>query len=140
MSIFLFSCEKDSDDPMDTEFSPSVRCIINSTDVQTNLIEIVPGNNVFQINANFGDSQMTLQMQNPPSEGSYPLDGTTNDQIVYSDNFNNVEYISDDGSITISRYDEATNELEGTFQFHGIEFFGAGEINVIDGQFSAIMP
>ena len=138
-SLFLFSCEKDGNTD-EVEFSPTVRCIINSSDFQTNLLEIIPGSNVYQIKANFGDSQMTIQMQNPPSEGTYPLDGTTNDQVVFTDNFNSTEFISDDGSISITRYDDVTNEMEGTFQFHGIEFFGAGEINVIDGQFSAIMP
>lgn len=137
---FLFSsCKKDGD-MEDAEFSPTVRCIVNSIDFQSNLIQVDIGNNAIQFTANAGDKILTIQIETPLAEGTYPLDGTTISQAIYSDTSNNTEYISDDGNITISRYDAVFKEVEGTFQFHGIEFFGSGEIFVIDGQLSALMP
>lgn len=137
--LLFSSCEKDADLD-DMEFSPTVRCIVNSIDFQSNLIEVNLGNNAIQFSANAGDKILTIQIETPIAEGTYPLDGTTISQAVYSDISNSIEYISDDGSIMITRYDPVSKEIEGTFQFHGIEFFGSGEIFVIDGQLSALIP
>jgi len=139
-AICIVQCKKDEPSE-DTEFNPSLTCIINSIDFNSNLIEVFIGQNAVQIMATVNQDVLSLQLEMPLNEGLVvPLDGTTISQAVYEDNINGIQYISDDGSLNITRYDEVSGELEGTFQFHGIEFFGSAEANIINGQFMAIIP
>ena len=140
LSMCIFQCKKDDPDD-DMEFNPNVTCIINSLDFNTNLIEVFTGQNAVQIVATSGQDVLSLQIELPISEGQVvSLAGTGISQAVFEDNTNQIQYISDDGTLNITRYDQESGEVEGAFQFHGIEFFGSAECNVINGQFMALIP
>lgn len=140
LTISIVQCKKDNPDD-ESEFNPSVMCIINSIDFNTNLIQVETGPNATQITATSGQDILILQIESPLSEGQVvSLAGTGISSAVFQDNSNSIQYISDDGTLSITRYEEESGELEGSFQFHGIEFFGTAECNVINGQFMAIVP
>ncbi|MEM7161106.1 MAG: DUF6252 family protein [Bacteroidota bacterium] len=141
ISLLIVQCKKDEDQDDMEEFNPHISCIANSVDFNTNQLEIFPGQNALQIIGTSGSETLTLQIENPQIEGATVLlDGTTISSAVFEDLNNGIQYLSDDGSLTISRYDTTTGEMEGSFQFHGIEFFGSAEINVINGSFACIVP
>ena len=137
---FTIQCNKD-DDGDGIQFSPNMSCIVNSEDFNTSLIEILAGNNIVTITATDGLREISLLLETPVSEGlTVPLDGSTISSANFSDNVSNVQYISDSGSLTVTRYDATTGEMEGNFQFHGIEFLGTAQCNVINGIFAAQVP
>jgi len=141
LTISIVQCKKDEEPDEMMEFNPHVSCIINSVDFNTSQLEIFQGQNTLQIVATASESVLTIEIENPLEEGlTLPLDGTTISRAVYEDLNNNVVYISENGSITLNRWDEMSRELEGTFQFQGIQFFGPAEINVINGSMACFVP
>ena len=139
--LFIVHCKKDEDSGEMEEFNPHISCIANSIDFNTTQLEIFVGQNALQVIGTTGSETLTLQIENPLVEGAtFLLDGTSISNAFFEDLNNGIQYLSDDGSLIINRYDTTTGEMEGNFQFHGIEFFGSAEINVINGSFACIVP
>ena len=137
MPLILWNCEKDDPPPDDEEFPVEMTCIINSIDFATNNVIAVTGSNVIQVTGEAGDTRVVLQIEIDGTPGTYSLDGTSNYSAFIEDILNNTTYLSDDGFLIIDEKDDVEMQMSGSFQFHGTEFLGYGEVDVIAGTFSS---
>lgn len=134
--ILFINCEKDDPPPDEEDYPVEMNCIINSIDFITNNVIAITGSNVIQVSGEAGNTRVILYIEIDGVPGTYPLDGTSNYTAFVEDLVNNITYTSDDGFITLDEKDDTAGQMSGTFQFHGTEFLGYGEVDVFAGTFS----
>ena len=134
--LVLMSCQKNDTNPDEEAFPVEMNCIINSIDFFTNNVLAITGSNVIQISGSSAETRVILYVEIDAAPGTYPLDGTTNYAGFVEYIIDNTTFTSDDGFLIIDEKDDMAGEMSGSFQFHGTEFLGYAEVDVIAGTFS----
>ena len=134
----LVSCNKDDNNILSTSFSAKIDgtswngdlvAAIHSTDVNITTITAT---------STSGTNKILLSFQGS-GKGTYSFDNYNTGTVYSGSTLFSSEYLeTPDGEIVITKYDESSNKISGTFSFTAMDFYG-NSCTVSSGKFENVL-
>ncbi len=134
----LASCNKDDDDNGDDNnggggSAGTITATIDGEDVDFKSVDANKALGLIAFDGSEGVYSLSFLLPDDIATGTYDLNSSNLSYSAICEKGDD-GYMASSGSITITKHNESTNKLEGTFDFTGSG--AAGEITVSNGSFS----